>query len=99
MITGRLTRGETQVLLLGLSEENVRRLQARQPILCRPATHGGIPEGWELWIMYGDNEGALLAELKQVGMVGPDTELLTHPAPGADLEPAAPWASVPDDAA
>jgi hypothetical protein len=78
MVIGRATRGneEGEILLLGLSRENVRRLSNREPIVLKRATHGnGIPQGWEILICFGETEEELFAELKQSGMVTEQTEI------------------------
>jgi len=77
----RLTKEDgTEVFLLGLSLENVKRLTEGKPIHIRRATHGdGIPEGWEIVLMFGATELAIQAELQAAGAISPETKINIDP--------------------
>jgi hypothetical protein len=80
MIIGRAKSEGKEALLLGLSRENVRRLQAKQPIRLRRQTHGdGVPEGWEIVIFFGETELSMKEELEKLGAIGPDTKVHVDP--------------------
>jgi hypothetical protein len=62
MIVANGTAGPNndRVLLLGLSDENVRRLTDGQPIKVSRETHGeGIPDGLIIVLIHGKDEAAL----------------------------------------
>lgn len=65
MIVGRGTSDDgKQVILLGLSDDNVQRLTDGKPILVTRETHGaGVPEGWIITIVHGKTEQSLAAQL------------------------------------
>ncbi len=72
----------TEMLLLGLTRENVKRLVDRQPIHVRRATHGeGVPANWEIVLMFGETELAMQAELKAAGAIRPETKVHVDPRP------------------
>lgn len=64
----------TEFLMLGLSRENINRLIAGKPIVVKKDTHGdGVPDGWEIVILFGETE------LEKVGFVKPDTKVTIDP--------------------
>lgn len=70
MIVGRgATNDETkQVLLLGVTDDNVKALTSGMPIRVSRETHGpGIPEGWLIVIVHGKTT----TELARTVMSGP----------------------------
>jgi hypothetical protein len=72
--------GEGDLLVLGLSRVNVGRLVSGQPIKVTRETHGdGIPANWTIIIYYGETEQAMADELKQLGLVGPETRIHRDP--------------------
>lgn len=74
MIFARGEHGEEKLLIIGLSATNVRRLLLKQPILIRREIHGdAVPEDWKIMILAGENEDAIVAELKQRGLVGEES--------------------------
>jgi hypothetical protein len=79
MITARAGDEKEPILLLGLSQGNIERLQLGQPIKATSRTHGGIPEGWIIYLVAGQDEKAIWDELKEAGVVGPTTEVRIHP--------------------
>lgn len=58
---GHAADGKSQILFIGLTKENLRRLQMGMPITCSEKSHPGgvLPPGWELFICYGDTEQAI----------------------------------------
>lgn len=80
MIIARGQIENLEMLLLGLSRENVQRLTQGNPIYLTRKTHGdGIPDGWQIVIIYGETERAMSATLKAVGLVTKDTPIHGHP--------------------
>lgn len=82
MIIARASRtgSEGEILLLGLSRENVRRLQEGQPIHIRRVSHGeGVPEGWEIVILFGETERAIKSDLEKHGLISPETKIHVDP--------------------
>ena len=60
MIIARGSSGDDrQLLLLGLSRANLDKLVSGLPIRLRKQTHEGIPDGWELVVVFGETEAAL----------------------------------------
>jgi hypothetical protein len=63
------------LLLLGLSKTNIERLQAKQPIhFCGEGV--GLPN-LDVAIMFGETEQAMYDELKENGMVGEGTSIVS----------------------
>jgi hypothetical protein len=61
-----------QILLLGLTQENVESLLAGRPIAVSRSTHGdGVPAGLDVGIFFGATKDDLMRELAPY--VGPDT--------------------------
>jgi hypothetical protein len=80
MVIARATADKDELLLLGLSRENVRRLTDGQPMHLKRETHGdGIPEGWEIVIVFGETEQALVAEFRRAEMISPETKIHKDP--------------------
>lgn len=80
MMLGRGERDGKTILILGLSLENVRRLVSNRPMLLRRETHGdGVPEGWEILILYGDTEGAIEQRLIAAGCLSADVTRTVDP--------------------
>lgn len=63
---GSRASGE-RVILLGISEENVRRLRLHQPIEVDLDDLGLAGEGY-IVLMWGDTERSILIELETVGI-------------------------------
>ena len=66
MIIARATReGGGELLLLGLSMKNLERAFAGDPVHIRKEVHGdGVPDGWEIVIVIGEDEASLYRQLK-----------------------------------
>jgi hypothetical protein len=80
MIIARGEKGGHQMIMLGLSEENVRRLQGGKPIDIKRESHGdGVPEGWEIVIFVGETEQSMKKELESLGAIGPETKITVDP--------------------
>lgn len=51
------SEGVLELLMIGLSRENVNRLVDEKPINLTRESHGkGIPEGWNVVIFFGETE-------------------------------------------
>lgn len=85
MIVARAKGGDgaDEILLFGLTRENIKRLVAGNPIRIAGASHGGgVPEGWKVLIVFGETEDALTDALMRSGAVGPETEVRAMPHEG-----------------
>lgn len=62
-----------QVVLLGLTLDNVRRLVNGKPVLVhgRDLKDGGFPEHIDIVIMYGDDIESIMGELSEAGIAVP----------------------------
>lgn len=56
-----------ELIVLGLTTENVRRLQDGKPMLLRSETHPFVPAGWVITILVGPDEDTLARWLRQPG--------------------------------
>jgi len=86
MIVGRGEKagGAVQVLILGLSRQNVEKLTQGKPMLVRREIHGaGVPPGWEIAIVFGETEQALVDELMKMGALRSAQISYQPPAAGA----------------
>lgn len=69
-----------QLFMLGLSRENLSRLQLDKPIHLKKETHGdGVPEGWEFVLFFGETEQDMQEMFVKSGMIGPDTKVHVDP--------------------
>ncbi len=78
MIGARGTDTETggEVLVFGLTFDNLDRLRNGQPMLLRESTHPFIPKGWTVTLIAGPDERTLVAWLQQ-----PDTTITPFKEP------------------
>ena len=76
MLIGRGEAEGRQLLLLGLSQGNIDRLVRDLPIKITPETHPGIPDGWEIALIYGQTEQAIAEALRKGGALLPDAKIL-----------------------
>lgn len=78
-----IARGSTSegkdLLLLGLSNENLRGLVSGKPIKLNAETHPGMPEGLTIGIIYGQTEREMYNELRKIGFIGPETKVKEDP--------------------
>lgn len=69
-----------QFILLGLSEMNIRRLVAGEPIKITRESHGDVvPENLIIGIMYGKSEKMMRDVLAKMGLITPDTKETSDP--------------------
>jgi hypothetical protein len=69
MIVARAKRnspkGQGQVIILGLTQENVIHLTEGKPMVINRKTHGdGIPDGWEIVIVFGKTNSDIADALR-----------------------------------
>lgn len=72
-----LSRGENRTLVgLGLTNENLRRMQEGLPVHLKLSEMGlEGPQGEiEFFVYHGKNEESLKRELEKGGLIGPETE-------------------------
>jgi hypothetical protein len=66
------TKDGRDLVILGLSHENVARLFADEPILVRTAEPGptgvGLEGGPDVAVIVGKDEGAIVAKLRSYGL-------------------------------
>lgn len=68
----------TQVLFMGLSLENIRRLVQGKPMVITREAHGeGVPEGWEILVVYGETEDDIVEMMKPA--LNPGVEIHRDP--------------------
>ena len=72
MIKATITGLEEPIILMGLSEGNIQRLKAGQPILATIRSFG-IDQPGSITIIYGESEQAITDELYKGGFIGPQT--------------------------
>jgi hypothetical protein len=78
MITARATGDDgTEVILLGVTHENLRRLMNGQPIRVSAETHPGFPPHLKILIIAGPNERALTKTLEP--LISEATKVVTVP--------------------
>jgi hypothetical protein len=71
-IASALLADHEQLLVLGLSRENIRRLQEGLPIDLSQKTHGPtIPAGLKICIFAGETEESMRQQMAD--LIGPDT--------------------------
>ena len=71
MITARATGDDdSEIIILGITRENVRQLLEARPIFVDSETHPGFPEKLKIAIFFGENERACTDQLKI--MIDPD---------------------------
>jgi hypothetical protein len=71
-IAGAMLHDDEQLLILGLSRENIRRLQEGQPIDLSQKTHGvAMPRGLKICIFAGETEESMRQQMAD--LIGPTT--------------------------
>lgn len=63
MLIGMGTTGPVRTFILGVTEENLQRLKAGDPIRIDAAHHQGFPDDVCFLILYGKDEETLLQQL------------------------------------
>lgn len=77
MIVARGNYEEDELLVLGLTAQNVQRLVRGAPILVRREVHGdGIPDGWKIMLVFGQTEEAIKHDFKKNGLIKEDTSIM-----------------------
>jgi hypothetical protein len=78
MITATATGANgQQIILVGVTRENVKRLMKGQPIHLTAASHPGFPEHLAITICFGETERSLTEELRE--LIGPETKVIAVP--------------------
>jgi hypothetical protein len=78
MIIARGTRDGKELLMLGITQENLIALTEGKPMHLRRETHGdGIPPGWEVVIFYGKTSEDCTKQIRPA--IGPDTKVISQP--------------------
>ena len=67
------------ILMFGLSRENVRRLVAGQPIILKRSVHEVVPEGWEICLFFGETEREMAELFRKHGLITKDTQVKIDP--------------------
>jgi hypothetical protein len=75
MIIARATREGREVLILGLSHQNLARIMAGQPLHIHKSVHPGVPDGWEIVLISGETEEAMQKMFVDAGCIGPQTSV------------------------
>lgn len=75
MIFGRLTTGSREIVLVGLSAENVRMMQAGKPLSIGPVPNDAALSKTTIIVMAGETEKDILEALKTAGMISQDTSI------------------------
>ena len=81
MIIARSKTGTgKELLIFGLSRVNVERMMAGKPVHIRKESHGdGIPDGWEVVIMFGETEQEMQKQFAKAGMIDQHTKVNIDP--------------------
>jgi hypothetical protein len=89
MITLRGTGDDgTEILALGVTRQNLRKLAEGEPIRVSAETHPGMPEKYRVLIFFGENERAITEDLKKHGLISDATKVIAVPREtGGDLPP------------
>lgn len=74
MLKAGSTTGKDALIVLGLTKENIRRMQADEPVLVDLEPWG---LSGKIVIFAGETEATMLADLQE--LIGPDTTLMIDP--------------------
>jgi len=78
MITARATGADgKEIVILGVTRENLTRLADGQPIRVSAEQHAGFPPNLVVTIIFGETERALLEHLAP--LIGADTKVVAVP--------------------
>jgi hypothetical protein len=79
MVTATATGSSNgkQIIVLGLSWENLRRLKECQPIHVDATTHAGFPEQLSILIFSGETESTMARQMRE--LIGPETKVVAVP--------------------
>ena len=64
-----------EFVLVGLSQENVHQLQAGKPVSIGPVAEDPSMFNMQLIITYGETEEDMVASLKKIGLIDPNTKI------------------------
>lgn len=68
---------QDELIILGLSDLNIKRLLSGKPIMVERKVHGdGIPDGWRIMLMTGKDEETMKAQFQKVGLIKEDTHII-----------------------
>jgi hypothetical protein len=81
MIVGTIQNGAMTVVLVGLSDENIKRMKEGKPVRVTKEHPAGdaLPGGYELCILHGSTEMAILHQLREAGLVTEETVVNKDP--------------------
>lgn len=71
-----------ELLIFGLSTENVKRIQAGKPLLISQRTgapDGCLPDNLEIMIFFGETEQDMYDQFKALNLITPETEVHKSP--------------------
>lgn len=78
--TGTVNGKESELLLVGLSAENIARMMLNEPITVTEEKHpGALPKGWTMVLMYGESEQEMMRLMKEGGLIGQHTKSRIDP--------------------
>lgn len=78
MIKASVTDPKNPIIIMGLSEGNIQRLKAGQPI-ATAINSFGIEQPGKIVIFYGQNEQAIFDDLAKNGLIGAETVIHRDP--------------------
>lgn len=78
MIKASVTNPDNPIIIIGLSEGNIQRLKAGQPI-ATSINSFGIEQPGKIVIFYGQNEQAIFDDLARGGLIGDETVIHRDP--------------------
>ena len=77
-MTARATGADgTEIILLGLTRENLARLAEGQPIRVSAEQHAGFPPNLVITILFGETERAIIEQLRP--LIGDGTKVVAVP--------------------
>jgi len=84
MLTARARREGRDLIIIGLSWENLHRLRQGQPIQLEASRCAALPDGFDVLIMAGETEEQIAEDLQKAGPGGTPNRHTPHPpAPAA----------------
>ncbi len=80
MMIARGSHEGRELIIFGLSKENVERLMKGAPMTLSRETHGeAVPAGWDVLICYGVTEADIVAKMRAAGLVCAETKANVNP--------------------
>jgi len=68
-----------EVLIIGLSKENIGWLELGRPISVNSDKNPGVPKGWSICILYGKDEREIEKTLRDAGLFSNNTKIKIDP--------------------